>query len=99
MWLTREPNERPFAVLPASDAAAAWVARRSIPHPDGVALVGGVTPPADPMFRIYSISGTPDESGRRSTLVADLTPSQAAAGDPSPARLAEAAGVILLLPA
>lgn len=99
MWLTREPNERPFAVLPASDAAAAWVARRSIPHPDGVALVGGVAPPADSLFRIYSISGTPDESGRRSAHVADLAPSEAAAGDPSPPGLADASGVMLLLPA
>jgi hypothetical protein len=99
MWLTREPNERPFAVLPASDATAAWVARRSIPHPDGVALVGGVAPPTDSLFRIYSISGTPDELGRRSALVADLAPSEATAGDPSPTRLADASGVILLLPA
>jgi hypothetical protein len=99
MWLTREPNERPFAVLPASDAAAAWVARRSVPHPDGVALVDGVAPPPDSLFRIYSISGTPDEAGHRSALLADLVPNEAAAGDPSPARLTEASGVILLLPA
>jgi hypothetical protein len=97
MWLTREHNERPFAVLPANDATVQWLARRSAPHPEGVALIGAVAPPANPLFRIYSIDA-PVASGRRSTLIAELTPSEAAAGEPSPARLAEAAGVMLLLP-
>jgi hypothetical protein len=98
MWVTREPNERPFAVLPASDTAAQWLSRRSVPHSEGVALVPGPRAPSDALFRIYSIGDTPDVAGHRSTFVAELTPSEAAAGDPSPARLAEASGVMLLLP-
>src|SRR3954470_23840776 len=72
MWLTREPNERPFAVLPASDTAAQWLSRRSVPHPEGVALVPGPRAPSDALFRIYSIGDTPDVAGHRSTFVAEL---------------------------
>ena len=97
MWLTREPNERPFAVLPADDASAQWVASRSIAHAEGVALVSGAVRPAAPLFRIYSIANAP-VGDVRSAVVADLTPSEAAAGEPSPSQLADAAGVMLLLP-
>ena len=99
MWLTRELNERPLAILPADDAAARWVARRSAPHPDGLALTDAGTPPTSPLFRIYSIWTTGDAAGRRSTLIGDLVPCDAGAGEPQPAGLADAAGVMLLLPA
>ena len=98
-WLTRVRDEQPFAVLPADDAAASWIGRRSASHPDGLALTPtGPLPREASLFRIYSISDSPDAARRRSVLVADLTPSEAAAGDPSSARLNGAAGVILLLP-
>jgi hypothetical protein len=98
MWLTRELNERPLAVLPADDAAARWVARRSAPHPDGVALIDAGSAPTSPLFRIYSLSTTADATGRRSTLIGDLVPCDAGAGEPQPGGLADAAGVMLLLP-
>ncbi|HEY7237037.1 MAG TPA: ATP-binding protein [Gemmatimonadaceae bacterium] len=99
MWLTRERDEQPYAVLPADDASATWVARRSAPHPDGVALVpSSPAPGSTPSFRIYSIAEPADAYGPRSSLVADLTPSEAAAGEPFAARLDEADGVMLLLP-
>ena len=98
MWLTREHNERPLAVLPADDAAARWVARRSAPHPDGVALVDAGTAPASPLFRIYSISPAADTMAGRSELIGDLAPCNAGAGEPPPSGLADAAGVMLLLP-
>lgn len=99
MWLAREPNERLFAVLPASDAAARWLANRSVPHAEGTALVEAAAAPSELLFRIYSISDAANAAGERSELVAELVPSQALAGEPSPARLVEALGVILLLPA
>ena len=98
MWLTREPNEHPLAVLPADDASAQWVARRSAPHPEGIALVAGTAAPPNARFRIYSLRVAPDATGARSTLRAELVPSEAAAGEPSPEGLADAAGVMLLLP-
>lgn len=98
MWLSREHNERPLAVLPADDVTARWVARRSAPHPDGLALIDAGVPPTGPLFRIYSISDTADPTGRRSALLGELTPSEAAAGGPQPHGLASAAGVMLLLP-
>ena len=99
MWLTRERDEHALAVLPANDASATWIARRSAQHPDGVAL----TPSApengtDPLFRVYSISAPSESGGARSALVAELVPSEASAGEASSARLDEACGVILLLP-
>ena len=99
MWLTRERDERPFAIVPADDASAMWVAHRSAPHVDGVVLTPAAAPAgATPVFRIYSIAEPADASGRRSSLVAELIPSEAGAGDPVPARLNEADGVMLLLP-
>jgi hypothetical protein len=99
LWLTREPNERPLAVLPASDATAQWLARRSTAHPEGLALTDAGAPPADLLFRVYSMSDAPDPAGFRSSLVAELTPSDAVAREASPRGLADAAGVMLLLPA
>ena len=99
MWLTRERDERPFAIIPADDVSATWIARRSAPHPEGVALTPAASPAgATPLFRVYSIAEPADASGRRSELVAELVPSEAGAGEPSPVRLEEAEGVILLLP-
>ena len=99
MWLTRERDERPFAIIPANDASAKWIACRSAPHPEGIALTPASAPTGvTPMFRVYSISEPADASGRRSSLVAELIPSEAAAGEPSPVQLDSAAGVILLLP-
>ena len=98
MWLTREHNERPLAVLPADDAAARWVAQRSAPHPDGVALIDAGAAPSSPLFRIYSISTAPDAMGCRSALIGDLSPCDAGAGEPQPSGLSDAAGVMLLLP-
>ena len=99
MWLTRGRDERPFAVIPADDASATWIARRSAPHPEGLALTPTVAPAGlTPSFRVYSISEAADASGRRSSLVAEIIPSEAGAGEPSPAKLDDAAGVILLLP-
>ena len=98
-WLTRARDEQSFAVLPANDDVASWVGRRSTSHPDGVALTLTSPLPRDAStFRIYSISDAPNALRRRSSLIAELTPSEAAAGDPSSSRLEEAAGVILLLP-
>jgi len=98
-WLTRERDEQPYAVLPADHATATWIGQRSASHPDGVALTPtGPLPRETGVFRIYSISDTPDATHRRSTVVADLMPSEAAAGDPSSSRLEDAAGVLLLLP-
>ena len=98
MWLTREPNERPFAVLPADDASAQWVARRSTPHAEGVALFSAGALPPDSRFRIYEIADAVEPAGPRSALVGELRPSEAAAGEPSPSHLGDAAGVMLLLP-
>jgi hypothetical protein len=50
------------------------------------------------VFRIYSITETPGAAGCRSAHVADLVPSQAGAGEAPPGGLADAVGVILLLP-
>jgi len=98
MWLTREPNERPLAVLPADQTGARWLASRTAAHSEGIALTGGALAPKEPVFRIYSIANVADLAGSRSACVAELMPSEASAGEPSPSRLAEAAGVILLLP-
>jgi hypothetical protein len=99
MWLSREREEAPLAVLPADDAAATWIARRSMPHAEGVALTPTDALARDTgLFRIYSISDSPDAAHRRSSVIADLTSSDAAAGDRPSARLEDAAGVILLLP-
>ena len=98
MWLTRERGERAFAILPANDASATWIAGRSAPHPEGVALTPSVPVSSKPLFRVYSITDTRESVGARSSLVAELVPSEAAAGEPSSARLDEASGVILLLP-
>jgi hypothetical protein len=99
MWLTRERDERPFAIIPADDASATWIARRSAPHPEGVALTPAAAPTrATPLFRVYSIAEPAAANGHRSSLVAELIPSEATAGEPSSVRLDEAAGVILLLP-
>jgi hypothetical protein len=98
-WLVREREERAYAVLPADDATTQWIAARAAPHPEGVALVKGIAPPpTPPLFRIYSIGDLPGASHRRSALVAELSPSDAAAGDAVPAGLAAAAGVMLFLP-
>lgn len=98
MWLTRERDERALAILPADDASATWIARRSSPHPEGVALMPSAPVSSNPLFRVYSIAGPGESAGARSALVAELVPSEAAAGDASSARLDEASGVILLLP-
>ena len=98
MWLTRERGERAFAILPANDASATWIAGRSAPHPEGVALTPSVPVSSNPLFRVYSIADPSESVGARSSLVAELVPSEAAAGEPSSARLDEASGVILLLP-
>jgi hypothetical protein len=99
MWLTRERGERAFAILPADDASAMWIARRSAQHPEGIALTPSAPPSGtEPLFRIYSITESAESAGERSALVAELTASEAAAGEPSSARLDEAAGVMLLLP-
>jgi len=98
-WLARERDERAFAVLPANDATARWIAGRTAPHADGVALVNASARPAEPpQFRIYSISDTVDAAHRRSSLVAELRPTDAGPGDLPPPGLAEAAGVMLFLP-
>lgn len=99
MWLTRDRDERPFAIVPADDASATWISRRSAPHPEGIALTPAAAPAgATPLFRVYSITEPSDANGRRSSFVAELIPSEAGAGEPSSVRLDEAAGVILLLP-
>jgi len=98
-WLARESDERAYAVLPANDATARWIAGRTAPHPEGFALLANNGRPAEPPhFRIYSISDTPDVAHRRSTLIADLTLSDASPGEPAPTGLAEASGVMLFLP-
>lgn len=99
MWVARERDERPFAIIPGDDASATWIARRSAPHPEGVALTSAAVPAGSaPYFRIYSIAAPADANGHRSSLVGELIPSEAGAGEPSSARLDQAAGVILLLP-
>jgi hypothetical protein len=99
MWLTRERDACPFAIIPADDATATWISRRSAPHPEGVALIPAAPPVGTtPLFRVYSITEPADADGLRSHVVAELIPSEAGAGDRSSAQLEEAAGVILLLP-
>ena len=98
MWLTRARDEPPFAVLPADDATATWVAARGVPHTDGVALRAAAAPSRSPAFRIYSIADEPGPPARRSRVRAELTVSDAGAGDRAPAGLDEAMGVMLLLP-
>jgi len=98
MWLTRERDERAFSILPADDASAAWIAGRSAPHPEGVALTASGPASGNALFRVYSITDPSESGGGRSSLVAELVPSEAAAGEPSSARLDGASGVILLLP-
>ena len=98
MWLTRERGERAFAILPADDASATWIARRSTPHPEGIALAPSAPLTNNPLFRVYSIADATESGSARSALVAELVPSEAAAGETSSARLDEACGVILLLP-
>lgn len=98
MWLTRVRDEPPFAVLPADDATASWIAGRGASHADGVALVPGTRPQRPPRFRIYSIATQPAPELRRSAFVAELTMSEAGAGDRSPSGLDDACGVMLLLP-
>jgi len=98
MWLTRERDERALAILPADDASATWIARRSTPHPEGVALTPSAPVSSNPLFRVYSIANPSESAGARSAFVAELVPSEAAAGEASSARLDEACGVILLLP-
>lgn len=98
MWQTRVRDESPFAVLPADDATATWVAARGAAHPDGVALAPAARPAQPPRFRIYSIIDEPGPVRQRSRCVAELAVSDAAAGDRSPAALDDALGVMLLLP-
>jgi hypothetical protein len=98
MWLTRVRGESPFAILPADDATASWIARRSAPHPEGVLLGAPASPEQPPLFRIYSIADTPGAASRRSQFVAELAASDAAPGDRAPSRLDSALGVMLLLP-
>jgi hypothetical protein len=97
MWLTRARDESPLAVIPADDATALWITRRSAPHPDGVALTAPEPPAQPPLFRIYSLAGAAAPA-RRSRCLAELAASDAAAGDRSSSRLDDALGVILLLP-
>lgn len=97
MWLTRVRGEPAFAVLPADDATAMWIAARGAALADGIALRPGAPPDHPPRFRIYSIDGPSPVSGR-SRCVADLAMSDAGAGDRSPAGLDDALGVMLLLP-
>lgn len=99
MWLARERDERPFAVIPGDDRSASWIARRSSPHPEGVALTPAAPATGSvPIFRIYSITDPAIANGHRSSLLAELIPSDAGAGEPSSTRLDEASGVILFLP-
>lgn len=98
MWLTRVRDESPFAVLPADDATATWIAARGATHADGVALNPVGRPDHPPHFRVYSIGGEVSAPAHRSRCVAELAVSDASAGDRSPAALEDALGVILLLP-
>jgi hypothetical protein len=98
MWLTRVRDESAYAVLPADDATATWIAARGAAHADGIALQPAGRPEHAPGFHIYSIADQPGPMGHRSRFVADLAMSDAAAGDRSPAGLDDALGVMLLLP-
>lgn len=95
MWLTRVRDEPPFAILPADDATARWIAARGAAHPDGVALATPARPEQPALFRVYEIGAG---GSQRSQVVAELTVSDAGAGDRSPAGLDAASGVMLLLP-
>ena len=98
-WLARERNERAYSVLPANDATARWIAGRTAPHPEGIALLSRSDRPVEPpQFRIYSISDIPDAAHHRSALVAEMTLSDASPGEAAPTGLAEASGVMLFLP-
>ena len=97
-WLAREREQSHLAVLPADGKSADWVSRRTRPAGDGVTLVPRLPDEHSYRFRVYETSD-PDESGTaRSRVVAELTPGDAARSDPSRAHLADAAGVLLLLP-
>jgi hypothetical protein len=98
MWLTRVRDEPPYAILPADDATATWVASRGASHADGIVLRTVTRPEHAPRFHIYSITDQGEAIVHRSRCVADLAVSDAAAGDRAPAGLDEALGVMLLLP-
>jgi hypothetical protein len=98
MWLTRVRDESPYAVLPADDATATWIAARGAAHADGVALKTAGRPAHSPRFHVYSITDHAGPLTHRSRCVADLAVSDAIAGDRSPGVLEEALGVVLLLP-
>ena len=97
-WVPREREKPQLAVLPADAAAATWISRRTQVVSDGVAL----TPrePADRAYRfsVYETRDAEPSGGARSRLVAELTQGSGARNDPSRAQLADAMGMVLLLP-
>jgi GTPase SAR1 family protein len=95
MWLTRVRDEPPFAILPADDATARWIAARGATHPDGLAVASATRPERPALFHVYAIGAS---SIQRSQIVAEITVSDAGAGDRSPAGLDDASGIMLLLP-
>jgi len=100
LWLQGERERPHLAVLPADGAAAAWVTSRSRPFGSGIALEQATAPAARPCtFRVYETLPSATAGARRSRVVAELTQGDVAFGDPAVARLEDAAGVVLLLPA
>jgi hypothetical protein len=100
LWLQSEREQPHLVVLPADAAAATWVTSRSRPFGSGIALEQAAAPAAAPCtFRVYETLPGATAGALRSRVVAELTQGDVALGDPAVARLEDAAGVILLLPA
>ena len=97
-WLAREREQPHLAVLPADEASADWVSRRTRPVGDGVSLIPRGPDAHRYLFRVYETNAADDSGRARSRLVAELTPGDGTRGDPSRTLLADAAGVLLLLP-
>jgi hypothetical protein len=99
MWLAREGSQRQLALLPADGNSADWIARRTFAHGDGLRLTPREPENHQLLFRVYETSDADDTGSPRSRVVAELTVGDGTRDDPSRARLTDAVGVLLLLPA
>jgi hypothetical protein len=98
LWLTREQERPPLAVLPADSRSATWLARRT--RVAGSSIILDRSAPDEDLyrFRIYERRDAGEAAAPRSRLLAELTPGSASEGDPTRALLESACGVMLFLP-
>ena len=99
LWLARERSQRQLAVLPADGKSADWIARRTFAHNDRLTLTSREHGNDQLLFRVYETGDRNEAGSPRSRMIAELTVGDAARDDPSRARLGDAAGVLLMLPA